>query len=41
MFVFDKDKQSMFSSDLSGVKVILANALLQRNVHKCILNPQL
>lgn len=41
MFVFDKDKQSMFSSNLSGVKVISSNALRQRNVHKSILNKQL
>lgn len=40
MFVFGKDKQNMFHSDLSGAKVIPANALLQRNVRKCILNPQ-
>lgn len=40
MFVFGKDKQHMFHSDLSGAKVIPANALLQRNVRKCILNPQ-
>lgn len=41
MFVFDKDKQSMFIYDLSGAKVISFNALLQRNLHKSILNPQL
>lgn len=38
MFVFGKDKQNMFRSELSGVKVISANALLQWNVPKCILN---